>query len=158
MLNELSKNHNFLLEMAKKIDSHNFDDLLQETYLKLHESGKDFKDIDFGYIYRTMRNIYIDSIKQTSCKNREILVDDFSWLELQEEEIKEEIRINKSELNSFENLLLFSLYGVDIHNDKNEIMETYKGVSLLKLSKETGIDYTSLYKTLQRIKEKLCKD
>jgi RNA polymerase sigma factor (sigma-70 family) len=158
MLNELSKYHNFLLKMAKKIDSQNFDDLVQETYIKLYESGKNFKDIDFGYVYRVMRNIYIDSVKQSSCKNREVLIDDFSWLEMTEDETQEERTIDKSELNSFENLLLFSLYGIDIHNDKNEITQTYKGVSLLKLSKETGIDYTTLYKTLQRIKEKLCKD
>lgn len=158
MLNELSKYHNELIQMAKKIDSQNFDDLVQETYIKLYESGKDFKDIDFGYVYRTMRNIYIDSVKQSSCKNREVLIDDFSLFEMAEEETTQEKTIDKSNLNSFENLLLFSLYGIDIHNDKNEITETYKGVSLLKLSKETGIDYTSLYKTLQRIKEKLCKD
>lgn len=159
MLKELSKHHKELLEMAKKIDSHNFDDLLQDTYLKLHDSGKQFKDIDFGYIYRTMRNIYIDSVKQTSCKNREVLINDFSWLNAENEEYKEDNRtIDKTVLNPYENLILFSLYGIDIHNKKNEITESYKGVSLLKLSKETGIDYTSLYKTLQRIKEKLCKD
>jgi DNA-directed RNA polymerase specialized sigma24 family protein len=132
--------------------------VLQETYLKLYESGKQFHEIDFGYVYLTMRSVYIDSKKATSVKNREVLIDDFTDWQIIEEEAKEEIEIDKSKLNSFENLLLFSLYGIDIANDKNEIKTKIKGVSMRKLSIETGIPYITIYKAVQKIKEKLCRD
>jgi len=157
MLNQLSQQHNQLKELAKKIAGNDADDVLQETYLKLYNSGKQFHEIDTGYIYLTMRSVYIDSKKATSVKNREILIDDFSNWELYDDETKEEVSINKVNLNAFENLLLFSLYGIDITNDKNEITNRIKGVSMRKLSIETGIPYVTIYSTIQKIKEKLCK-
>jgi len=42
MLNELVKYHKELLLMAKKFDHNNSDDLLQDTYIKLYETGKKF--------------------------------------------------------------------------------------------------------------------
>ena len=160
MLNQLSKHHKELKELAKKIaGSNDADDVLQETYLKLHDSGKNFEDIDFGYIYLTMRSIYIDSKKQSSVKNREVLIDDFSLFQIVEDETEvSTLSIDKSKLNSFENLLLFSLYGIDINNENNKITERIKGVSMRKLSIETGIPYRTIYQTIQKIKVKLCKD
>jgi DNA-directed RNA polymerase specialized sigma24 family protein len=158
MLNQLSQHHQKLKELAKKIAGNDAEDVLQETYLKLYESGKQFHEIDFGYVYLTMRSVYIDSKKATSVKNREVLIDDFIDWQIIEEEAQEEIEIDKSKLNSFENLLLFSLYGIDIANDKNEIKTKIKGVSMRKLSIETGIPYITIYKAVQKIKEKLCKD
>ena len=158
MLNQLSQHHQKLKELAKKIAGNDAEDVLQETYLKLYESGKQFHEIDFGYVYLTMRSVYIDSKKATSVKNREILIDDFTDWQIIEEETTEEIEIDKSKLNSFENLLLFSLYGIDIANDKNEIKTKIKGVSMRKLSIETGIPYITIYKAVQKIKEKLCRD
>ena len=104
-----------------------------------------------------MYSVFLDSKKEASLKNREILIDDFSNWELYDDEIKEEVSINKVNLNAFENLLLFSLYGIDITNDKNEITNRIKGVSMRKLSIETGIPYVTIYSTIQKIKEKLCK-
>jgi DNA-directed RNA polymerase specialized sigma24 family protein len=158
MLNQLSQHHQKLKELAKKIAGNDAEDVLQETYLKLYESGKQFHEIDFGYVYLTMRSVYIDSKKATSVKNREILIHDFTDWQIIEEEAAEEIAIDKSKLNSFENLLLFSLYGIDIANDKNEIKTKIKGVSMRKLSIETGIPYITIYKAVQKIKEKLCRD
>jgi DNA-directed RNA polymerase specialized sigma24 family protein len=158
MLNQLSQHHQKLKELAKKIAGNDAEDVLQETYLKLYESGKQFHEIDFGYVYLTMRSVYIDSKKATSVKNREVLIDDFTDWQIIEEEATEEIEIDKSKLNSFENLLLFSLYGIDIANDKNEIKTKIKGVSMRKLSIETGIPYITIYKAVQKIKEKLCRD
>lgn len=158
MLNQLSKHHKELKELAKKIAGNDSDDVLQETYLKLYDSGKKFEEIDFGYIYLTMRSVYIDSKKQTSVKNREILIDDFSMFEILDDENEvHNLSIDKSKLNSFENLLLFSLYGIDINNENNKITERIKGVSMRKLSIETGIPYQTIYKTFQKIKQKLCE-
>jgi len=158
MLNQLSQHHQKLKELAKKIAGNDAEDVLQETYLKLYESGKQFHEIDFGYVYLTMRSVYIDSKKATSVKNREILIDDFTDWQIIQEETAEENEIDKSKLNSFENLLLFSLYGIDIANDKNEIKTKIKGVSMRKLSIETGIPYITIYKAVQKKKEKICRD
>lgn len=160
MLESLAKHQNELHAMARKIAGKDADDILQETYIKLHDSGKDYNDINFGYIYQTMNSIYIDSIKSSSAKNRFVLFDSYFWERL-EEKLEEydtehrEVSIDKSKLTTFENMLLFSLYGMDMTNEKNEIIQRIKGTSMLSLSKETNIPYRTIYTTVQRIKKKL---
>lgn len=153
MLKELVKYHNELLSMAKKIDSKDFNDLLQDTYIKLHETGKQFHEIDLGYIYVTMRSIYISKIRN----QKEIPIDDFTKLEQAEDEYSE-FKINLNKLSSVEKQLYYSYFGRKIENDKNEIIAEIDGANLSKLSRETGIPYRTIYTRFQRIKLKLCKD
>lgn len=153
MLKELVKYHNELLSMAKKIDSKDFDDLLQDTYIKLYETGKQFYEIDFGYIYIVMRSIYINKIRN----QKEIPIDDFTKLEQAEDEYSE-FKINLNKLSSVEKQLYYSYFGRKIENDKNEIIAEIDGANLSKLSRETGIPYRTIYTRFQRIKLKLCKD
>jgi len=154
MLKELSLMHDDLLKMAKIIAGSRADDILQDTYLKLYDSGKQFHEIDKGYIYLTMRSVFLDSVKQSTVKNRVILVDDFSSLEqIDEDYIETEIDLKP--LNNFEKLLTFSLYGRDIVDTQNKIIERVDGVSMLKLSNETDIPYVTIRATRERIKKKL---
>lgn len=154
MLKELSLMHDELLKTAKSVDSSRADDILQDTYLKLYDSGKKFHEIDKGYIYLTMRSVFLDSVKQKTCKNRIVLVDDFKYLEQIEDEYSE-IEIDLKPLNNFEKLLTFSLYGKDIVDSQNKIIERIEGVSMLKLSNETDIPYVTIRATRERIKKKL---
>jgi DNA-directed RNA polymerase specialized sigma24 family protein len=153
MLNELVKYQKELLFMAKKLDHNNFDDLLQDTYLKLHDSGKQFHEIDFAYIYFTMRSILIDRLR----KDKEIPIDDFTQFEIYDNEYSE-VKINLDKLTNVEKQLYYAYFGRKITNDKNEIISIIDGANLLKLSRETGIPYRTIYTRFQRIKLKLCKD
>lgn len=153
MLNELVNYHKELLSMAKKIDSKDFDDLLQDTYLKLYETGKQFHEVDFGYIYIVMRSIYISKIRN----DKEIPIEDFSKLEHSETEYTE-ISVNLDKLSNVEKQLYYAYFGRKILNDKNEIIAEIEGANLSKLSRETGIPYRTIYYRFNSIKRKLCKD
>jgi DNA-directed RNA polymerase specialized sigma24 family protein len=155
MLNDLCKHQKELLQMAKKFDCHNFDDLLQDTYIKLHESGKKFHEIDFGYIYLTMRSVFINKYR----KKTEVLIDDFSTFEILEpEEQKPDVYVNLDLLKPLEKQLYYAYFGKKIINDKNEIIAEINPANLSRISRETGIPYVTIYKRFQRIKRKLCKD
>lgn len=153
MLNELVKYQKELLFMARKLDYDNADDLLQDTYLKLHDSGKQFHEIDFAYIYFTMRSILIDRLR----KDKEIPIDDFAEFQLLDDEYSE-VNISLDKLTSVEKQLYYAYVGRKITNDKNEIIAVIDGANLSKLSRETGIPYRTIYTRFQRIKLKLCKD
>lgn len=153
MLNELVKHQSELLKMAKRFDSQNADDLLQDTYIRLYDTGKDFKDIDLSYIYSVMRSIFIDKHRRV----KEIPFEDFSDFQLETEtEYKEADPINLDVLSNVEKQIYYSYFGRNITNDKNEIIAQIEGVNLSKLSRETGISYRTIYTRFQRLKEKIC--
>lgn len=153
MLNELVRYNKELLFMAKKFDCNNADDLLQDTYLKLYETGKQIHEIDFGYIYMVMRSIFIDKKRN----QKEIPIDDFTNFEICNEDYQEQ-KINLDKLSSVEKQLYYSYFGRKITNDKNEIIAEIDGVNLSKLSRETGIPYRTIYYRFNNIKLKICKD
>jgi DNA-directed RNA polymerase specialized sigma24 family protein len=155
MLSSLVKIESSLLKMAKAIDFNNHNDLLQDTYIKLHDSGKAFEDIDMGYIYLTMRSIFINRIRK---EKDYILVDDFSRYPIYEAEKVKDYNINKSLLNALERIIIDTHYGKLITTKDNIIIKEIEGKSLLRVSRESGVSYRTLYSTLQKIKLKLCKD
>lgn len=153
MLQELAKHHETLLKMAKRFDSQNADDLLQDTYLKLYDTGKQFHEIDTAYIYTIMRSIFIDKHRRV----KEIPFDDFSNFELETEtEYKEAQPINLDVLSNVEKQIYYAYFGRKITNDKNEIIAEIDGVNLSKLARETGISYRTIYTRFQRLKQKIC--
>ena len=153
MLSELVRYNKELLCMAKKFDCNNADDLLQDTYLKLYETGKQIHEIDFGYIYMVMRSIFIDKKRN----QKEIPIDDFTKFEICNEDYQEQ-KINLDKLSNVEKQLYYSYFGRKITNDKNEIIAEIDGVNLSKLSRETGIPYRTIYYRFNNIKLKICKD
>lgn len=155
MLKELVKHQKELIQMAKKFDSQNFDDLLQDTYIKLHETKKEYHEIDFGFIYLTMRSVFINKIRK---KPNEILIDDFSRLELESDYNCNDVVVNLNCLKPNEKQLYYAYFGKKILNDKNEIIAEIRPAKLSIISRETGIPYVTIYKRFQRIKKKLCKD
>ena len=155
MLNELVKHQKEFLQMAKKFDSQDFDDLLQDTYIKLYQSGKQFNEIDLGYIYLTMRSVFIEKKRK---QPNEFLTDDFKNFEIEEETNVNDITVNLSLLKPVEKQLYYAYFGKKIVNDKNEIIAEIDPANLSKISRETGIPYVTIYSRFQRIKRKLCKD
>jgi hypothetical protein len=155
MLNELVKHQKELLQMAKKFDSQNFYDLLQDTYLKLYETKKKFHEIDLGYVYLTMRSVFIEKKRK---QTNEILVDDFNKFEIEEETHSNEVIVNLNILRPVERQLYYAYFGKKIVNDKNEIIAEINPANLSRISRETGIPYVTIYKRFRAIKRKLCKD
>jgi DNA-directed RNA polymerase specialized sigma24 family protein len=153
MLNELCKHHKELIQMAKKFDCHFFDDLLQDTYIRLYESGKQFHEIDFGYVYLTMRSVFIDKYRKQPIQ---VEIDDNLTEELAEQNT--DVIVDLSKLKPVEKQLYYAYFGKKILNDKNEIIAEIKGTNLAKISRETGIPYRTIYTRFQRVKLKLCKD
>ncbi len=131
------------------------EDILQDTYIKLHESGKSFEEVNTGYIYFTMKSVFLDSVKNASTKNRFLPTDNFLNVV---EENQTEIKVVYKNLTTFEKKLIDALFGREITNDKNEIVKVFTGTNKLDLSRKTGIPYKTIYKTFKNLKNKICLD
>lgn len=127
-------------------------DVLQDTYLKLHDSGKKFEEVNTGYIYFTMKSVFLDSVKNSSAKNRFLPTDKFTNVV---DETQSEINVVYKNLSIFENQLIYALFGREIINDKNEIVKVLEGTNKLDLSRKTGISYKTIYKTFKNLKNKI---
>jgi DNA-directed RNA polymerase specialized sigma24 family protein len=154
MLQELVKHQEQLLKMAISIckSEEVAQDVLQDTYIKLHDSGKKFEEVNTGYIYFTMKSIFLDSVKQSTGKNRFIPTDNFINLV---EDIEPAKVIVYKNLSNFEKRLIDALFGREITNDKNEIVKTFEGSNKLKLSRDTGIPYKTICKRFNILKNKI---
>lgn len=65
MLEELAKYNDYFRQVALKIckNTEQANDLVQEMYIKLHDTDKEIKDLKW-YAIQTIRNLFIDSTKQ----------------------------------------------------------------------------------------------
>ena len=156
ILNELAKKHDYFLKMAKSISKSDAEDLLQNTYLKLYDRGKSADEINDGYVYKTMKSIFYNSIKK-----KDLFIDDLE-LNLTAIEVKESQEENiqlledtLEEMTNKERLFIKSHFGHEIFNPKTNELEKFEKCSVKKLSRETGIDSNTLYIMKKRILEKL---
>ena len=155
ILNQLSKHHEEILKAAVKITGNleTAKDVVQDAYLKLYDSGKSFEDINFSYIYFTLKSVYMDSVKETSLKNRITVIDDFKDIT---ETFDTNIEFELFGLTKWERGVIDAVCGRFIVNDKNEIIKHIQGVSISELSRKTGINYSILYRTIKNLKQKIC--
>ena len=154
MLQQLSKHHDEILKAAVKITGNleTAKDVVQDCYIKLHDSGKKFEDINFSYIYFTLKSIYTDSVKESSCNNRIVIKDDFNDIT---DTIYEQMSIEFINLTTWEKLVIFAVCGRVITDSDNKIIKEFKGVSISELSRKTGINYSILYRTVKNLKSKV---
>jgi hypothetical protein len=99
-----------------------------------------------------MKSIFLDSVKQSTGKNRFIPTDNFINLV---EDIEPAKVIVYKNLSNFEKRLIDALFGREITNDKNEIVKTFEGSNKLKLSRDTGIPYKTICKRFNILKNKI---
>ena len=148
--------HKRYISIAKKFDSNFAEDLVQDAYIKLIEAGKSFGEINDSYMYLTIRSIFIDKIRT---EKKHILYEDFNNFQIEDiiEEKEDEIEINLNEfrLNDFEKTLLLCVNGYETYNDIENQYYHFKGVSMLEISKRTGISYRTIYNNYQRAKRKI---
>lgn len=155
ILEQVSKHHNYLVELAQVFDKDFAEDVVQEFYILLHKyqvteeqiftNGK----LNRGYCFIIIRNIYfqIYNIKKriTKCElNDEVynMVDDF--------DIEKEI-----EWNNFRNKAENEVNSWDWYDKKLFSIYRDTDVSIRGLAKETGISFVSIFHSLKQHKAKL---
>ena len=154
MLLQLSKHHDEILKAAVKITGNleTAKDVVQDCYIKLYDSGKKFEEINFSYIYFTLKSIYTDSVKESTCNNRIVIKNDFSDIT---DDVYKQMSVEFKDITRWERLVIDALCGRLITNVDNEIIKHIKGVSISELSRKTGINYSILYRTVKNLKTKV---
>lgn len=155
MLNELYKHHNDLIKMASVFSKRDAEDIVQETYIKLHlysKREKCFNDekLNKNYLFVVIRSVYI------SCFLIKIPFEYF-YSNIEEEtfitdEFDEEAEIDwykfrtkcEAEVNSW-----------DIYDKKLFTLYRDSGMSMQQLANETKISKTSIFHSLKEHKKKL---
>ncbi len=150
MLEKLYQHHNQLLEYAKIFDSSYYEDIVSETYLKLHQYSSEEKcftngKLNKGYIFIVIRSVYLQSFynKFVTEEPIDIPIEDNFDEDYEIEWYKFTTKC-KAEVDSWDmyDKKLFSIYR---DND----------ISMRKLAKETGISFVSIFHSLKAHKQKL---
>lgn len=154
VLTLIAKDHNKWLRISKSFGLGNdAEDLVQDMYLKINDwKGKYDKTLMFNesevnhyFIFRVLRNLFLDR-----CKKKNINVSMQEYFEptasYSSFEYKEQLDVIQEEIKSWH------LYDRKIYE-----LIYVEGYSMLELSKLTGIDYYSIYRTKNKI-EKLLKN
>lgn len=109
------------------------DELVQNMYIKLSEKTIPVTD---GYIFVTLRSLFYDSLK-----NNDILIDDFSKFEVEDEEYCE--GIDYSELSK------------DLTWYERTMFEQSTLLGQRELSRQTGIHIQTIHRINKMVKNKL---
>jgi RNA polymerase sigma factor (sigma-70 family) len=150
ILKILAKDHKKWVNIVKSFGlTDDAEDLVQEMYLKIHYwNGKYDKtlmfndhEVNYYFIFRVLRNLFLDRCKTKKRHTNldyapEPLSKDISL------EFKQELEVIKNEIKSWH------LYDRKIYE-----LVFLENKSMLELSKQTGIDYYSIYRTVKKIKK-----
>jgi len=109
------------------------DELVQNMYIKLSERTISVTD---GYIFVTLRSLFYDSLK-----NNDILIDDFSNFEVEDEEYNE--GIDYEELSK------------DLTWYERTMFEQSTLIGQRELSRQTGIHIQTIHRINKMVKTKL---
>lgn len=109
------------------------DELVQNMYIKLSEKTVSVTD---GYIFVTLRSLFYDSLK-----NNDILIDDFSNFEVEDEEYNE--GIDYDELSK------------DLTWYERTMFEQSTLIGQRELSRQTGIHIQTIHRINKMVKTKL---
>ena len=137
------------------VNSDTAEDIVMEMYIKLDKQVKagtnimyNETEINYYYVYRALRNLFLD------LKKKESLYDVISWSDMSEKlknDYKSEVLIDYDKLYEKFNKELESLYWYD--RKVFEIIDS--GESFQNLSDKTTISYYSLYNTYRKVKKHL---
>lgn len=157
VLTILAKDHKKWLQISKSFGlTDDAEDLVQEMYLKIYAwNGKYNKtlmfnadEVNYYFVFRVLRGLFLDKVKCKQPKN--ISLDTLTFWEPTISDISFEYhnKLNdiKKEIKSWE-----------IYDQKIYELVFIENYSMLELSKKTGIDYYSIYRTVKKIKKILNK-
>ena len=140
MLKKLAENHDQWLNIAFKLcKCHDLsNDLVKNMYLKLHDYDK---EIEPGYIFRTIRSIYIDGIR----KNKVDL--DVEYKELQSDDLDiDSFIIIEKQYETIEKVKL----SLKWHEQK--IIELSNEIGIRPLSRALGCSKETIVNTRNKLK------
>jgi RNA polymerase sigma factor (sigma-70 family) len=148
----IAKDHKKWTRIVESFGANHAEDIVQEMYLKIHEwKGKYDKtlmynetEINYFFVFKVLRNIFLDKVKK---KKREFSLETnivepcvydntFEYIEK-----VDTIKKNISTWNTYDR----KIYELVFIENK----------SMLELSKLTGIDYYSIYRTVKKINKLL---
>jgi RNA polymerase sigma factor (sigma-70 family) len=156
ILSEVCKRHNEWVKIVTSFGTEYAEDIVQEMYLKLHNSKHKNKIIQEDgcvntfYIWVILRNLYYDLLK--SKKINYISIDNYLNLSLyvnSEESYKYKAQ-NKIEQKIQEEVDKWHWYDIKMFNLYRE-----SELSMREIAKETGISITSIFNTLKNCKGRL---
>ena len=162
-LEKLASKHQNWISLVKNMGCNPSyaEDIVQDAYLRIYHYLEKGIDISYGeddvndfYMYMTLRSIYLNKMKK-KCVSNEIL-------DTQEEKLEYVLGSLKSEFADAEQEEGFNRLIGKIFDEVNEwdfysrnvfIAYFTTGLSLDKLSSETGIGRSSLYNSIRRYRE-----
>jgi hypothetical protein len=150
MLEKLFQHHNQLIEYAKIFDSSYYEDIVSETYLKLHQYSSEEKcftngKLNKGYLFIVIRSVYLQSFynKFVTQDPIDIPIEDNFDENYEIEWYKFRTKC-EAEVNSW-----------DMYDKKLFTIYRDNDISMRKLAKETGISFVSIFHSLKAHKKKL---
>ena len=151
MLEKVFKDHDKWLATVRKMGAskHDAEDIVGDMYVKIGtmlNKGLDISyngEVNYFYIYKALRTIFLDHVKK---KSKTVILDDTLELESGEQ----------IDFDYFNNIVQDELDKMHWYNKKVFEM-VQEGQNISALSRQTGIDYHSLYHTYVKVKDKLKK-
>tara|TARA_R110002073_G_scaffold11749_3_gene52958 strand:+ start:2356 stop:2922 length:567 start_codon:yes stop_codon:yes gene_type:complete len=137
------------------------DDVVQDAYIRVHDYLSKGVDISYGeddvndfYMYMTLRSIYLNGVKR-KCVSNELLDTQEETLDYVLGNLKDEF-IDVEQEKGFNKLIskIFTeVNSWDFYSRNVFIAYFTTGLSLDKLSSETGIGRSSLYNSIKRYRD-----
>lgn len=125
------------------------EDFVQDMYIKIHEYSKkndnsilyNDTEVNYYFVYKVLRSIWLNSLKE---KNKYV---EFDATEIERSTSDE---YNSNDVRQQMEAKLNTLYWYD-----RKIFEmVYKnGISMLQISNKTGIEYSSIKRTIRKVKK-----
>lgn len=171
MLEKLAVHHTLWLKMLNNLgcDYELSQDLVQDMYLRLHKYVKNEQDIMYGndvnkyFVYRTLTNMYLTTMKRDSKYNFTDLTDqhlvandDYDTEEdAYFENLLEDIKDYVGDWTTYDKAL-FNLYFGVIINKKNKNIDESRSLRSVAAKCDLGLSY--IHQQIKGYKEKLGKE
>jgi DNA-directed RNA polymerase specialized sigma24 family protein len=153
-LSIVAKHHKYYISVVHSFGEYNYaEDIVQEMYLRIHKYTSEEKiikdgEVNQGFIWFVLRNIYVDFCKQKSKVDKvdlkeAILISDVSELEVLNAKQRLEEKIEK-EIKSW-------------HWYDEKLFRLYKdsGKSMREIESGTTISLTSIFNTIKNCKNRI---
>lgn len=149
MLEKIFKDHNKWIKTVIKMgaNKHTAEDVVCSMYVKIGEMlqrGLNIAyndEVNYYYIYKTLRTIFLETLKHNNKSN----IDDVFIMSSEDLDFEYYNSVVEDELDK-------------MHWYNRKVFEmVQEGENISALSRQTGIDYHSLYHTYVKVKNKLKK-
>lgn len=153
VLKIIAKQHKKWTNIVRSFGMHNYaEDIVQNMYLKIHKwNGKYDNSIMYNeteineyFIFKVLRNLFLDYHRKKKVVYNEIYEPSISDISkyISKFEYQQRLDIIQNEIKSWH-----------IYDQKIYELIFLENKSMLELSKQTGIDYYSIYRSVKKIKK-----